>query len=354
MTTLFLKLAFLLLSALPIQAGGYPFPVAGATAAPPSYSYNGCAYFGASEWTNQVITSTGVDANSATIISQLPTGSFNQGNTTGNEQINLGTSSTTTYSIGTVSGGHSPAFYNASVMPWINGWYIEATSDHHGLVLLTDTCAFYDSYGFTWTAPSGPLKAYDGELWQLNSTFASQYVAGRNASGDSGLPTLTGTDFGEDASSMAILHPIYLRGPTGTGLSQNGYIKPAQHQSDIADTGCSGAACAHPLHIGDRLRLHSSFNCAAYGPQSQLVCVQLKNYGAIMIDQASGWTLMFGCTASATSGGCSTSLNDPWNFSGDLTTFLSALSISNFDVLDETLQGGIQCKSGTTLGTTCF
>jgi hypothetical protein len=86
-----------------------------------SYFYHGCGVYSSTDLFFRDVTSVGVDANSATIIAQLPnqTGTFDTDDQ-GDEQVNLGTTSTTTYTVQSLppsQGGHTPPMYGSPTPP---------------------------------------------------------------------------------------------------------------------------------------------------------------------------------------------------------------------------------------------
>ncbi len=322
--------------------------VAAPSPRPNQYVYHGCAVFGAGEpGVSMNVSRAPADRYSATIVANLPSGTLDYGDTQDNERWNLGTAATAKYAVQAVDGGHKPAFRNSLPMPWSDGWIIESVSDHHAHVLLTDSCDDYETYGTKWTGHKGPLKAYSGDRWRLSSTLASQQVGGQVNVTAAGLPMIGMTDTGEDAALPQINHTVQFFLPTGRGLSQWGYVSPATGPSGIADTGCAGMPCTHPLHYGDVLRLKSRFNCNAYPGRTRkgsLVCVQLQQYGMIASDQASSIGLRFGPAADGTKG---------WNYAVDLHPLLMLLHFSDFEVVD---LGGhvVRCWAGHAYGKDCF
>lgn len=316
------------------------------TPTPNQYVYHSCDVYPANDAFTTGIAGSSVagvvDPNSSAIIGQLPSGDFDSGDSQSLEQVNLGTSSTSTYVVQAVTGGHSPPLYNSTTMPWKNGFFIESTSDGHAVVLLTDTCAEYETYQTAWSPGMGllALSAYDGQKNDLSATWLSQAVNGNDATTVSGIPLLGTTDFGEDASLPIINHILQLLMQTGQGVSQYGYIFPATHPSFEADTGCSSGPCHHPLHMGDVLLLDDSYDCTQGGTvdaKGQLICVQMKYFGLVLSDQASSYSLRFGLKTNGAEG---------WSYNTDLKPLLENLTISNFVVKKE---GTIECD-----GTPCY
>jgi hypothetical protein len=305
------------------------------------YVYHGCNIYEKNDvMVNTDITNAPVDPNSATMIANAPTGTFDAGNNQGDEKVNLGTSATPQYTVAR-NGGHTPPLYNSTTAPWVNGWFIEPLSDGHSVSLLTDTCQDYEMYQTTWNNTSSQLAAYDGQANDETRSWQSQMVNTHDAVKASGIPLLGTVYYGEDASLSAINHAGTFEMPTGKDYSQYGYVHPATYPSDLADTGCSGSACPHPFHNGDLIRLKASFNCSVYTTKGQLICNALKHYGAYLDDQASQLGFRFGMTT----GGV-----QAWNYTTDLHPFLSAITLSNFDVINEPQ---ILCLSGT-LGSGCY
>jgi hypothetical protein len=377
--TFFDGAAYLMQAASGSQAVGWGFTgssasplvvaiaISGSTTAT-SYAYQGCKVFGNNDLVvDRNLSTASIDPNSATIISQLPGGSFDTGDDAPDEQMNVGTSATNLEVVGT-NGGHNPPMNNGSgaTIPWINcttscngngggtgfggtGGFIESLSDAHAHVITTDTCDLWETFGSKSTSTTFAASA--GFHAHLNNNYYTQPTnvnfAGKliydDAGQVSGMPMTGVIDWGEDASLPAINHPLSLIVPGGTGLSADGYVFPATCQGAcaVADTGCGGSACTHPLHMGDLIRLAPSFSCGSYTTIGQLVCNQLKNYGAYITDTGSSYELRFGLSAAGI---------DTWNYTTNLKPLFSALSISVFQIVKEPT---IQCASGT-FGSTCF
>jgi hypothetical protein len=221
---------------------------------------------------------------------------------------------------------------------------------------LTDSCDDFETYKTNWTPshsptpPLGTLAAFDGQENDLTASWASQMVPEHDAMTQSGVPFLGTVDYGEDASLTAINHVLAMMMEAGLGVSQWGYVYPATNPSFVLDQGCTVGSvpyqpCPHPLHEGDVLRLHSTFSCSPFSANVRLICNQLKTYGMILTDQAGSYELRFGLKTNGGNG---------WNYMSGLKPLLSALSIGDFDVMDESAAGGIQCLSTHTLGVDCF
>ena len=303
-------------------------------------TYHGCNIYDKNDYYNQDVTNAPLDPNNATIKANAPAGNFDTGDEQIDEQVNLGTSATPVFTV-VATGSHHPPLYNSATMPWVNGYFIEAASDHHAIVLLTDTCADYETYGTTWNNGTTTLSANTGQMNALKQSWQSQMINGHDAVTAAGTSLIQCVYWGEEASLASINHAGCIAMPTGKDYSQLGYVHPATHPSDIADTGCSAAACPHPYHNGDHLRLPASFNCAPYTTKGQLICNALKKYGIFIDDQAGQPSFKMGMSTAGVKG---------WNYTTDLKPLFSALTLTSFDVLNEPQ---IQCESGT-LGSTCF
>ena len=323
-----------------------PTPTPGGT-----YTYNGCGW-PSGDYYNENVLGDSVDPYSSTMIANAPTGNFND-DTSSLERINLASKSTQGYTVETVSGGHNPPMSNGSgtQVPWVNGFFIEPSSDRHSVSLDTQTCVDSEMVQTTWNAPSGPIAAYDGFNMNLNESLQSQHSLQEDNVTASGLPMFGAIDWGEDSALVPGPNHVVqmlIYGPTGeTGgkdLSQYGYVAPGNRGSDTPDTGCGGQACTHPLHYGDVLRLSPSYACSpSWSQAAQGLCWELKNYGMIISDAAGENGIRFGLSANGA---------DPWDpFSSVMAPFLANVTLSNFDVMDE---AQILCESGHVYGKDCF
>jgi hypothetical protein len=322
------------------------------TPTPPSggsYTYNGCGW-PSGDYYNLSVVNDSVDTYSATMIANAPTGNFND-DSSSLEKINLASKSTTLYTVG-MNGGHSPPMSNGSgtQVPWASGFFIEPASDAHSVTLDTQTCMDSEMVQTKWY-PSGGIAAYDGFNMNLNDTLKSQQSLQMDNVTASGEPMFGAIDWGEDAALVPGPNHVVqmlIYGPTnetgGQDLSQYGYVPPGNRGSDTPDTGCGGDPCPHPLHYGDVLRLQSSYTCSSSWSQpAQALCWQLKNYGMIISDAAGENGIRFGLSANG---------SDPWDpFSSVMAPFLSNLTLSNFDVMQE---AEILCEAGHTYGVDCF
>lgn len=293
-----------------------------------AYFYHGCQVYPAGDtYANQDIYYATPSPNSAAIASNWSTvGNFDYGDTAHSEAANLATTSTALKTVA-YAGGHNPPMTNGvgTKVPWLNGYYIEGTygqnSDAHSQVLNTSTCEDSEMYGTKWNGST--LGAYGGMNVSLKSSYASQYSLMGPVT-VAYVPVLGFTDYGEDASLASINHPLSFFSPAvGSKISKYGYYYPS-HNGYVSIGKCtSGNNC---LHLGDYIRLKASFNCGAYTRIGQLVCNQLKHYGAVYDDDAYHLGFRFGL---------STNGSDPWNYTVNLQPLFRALNMSKFDIIEK-------------------
>lgn len=312
-------------------------PTIAPTAAPvsgTSYVYHGCQVYPAGDtYVNNDISNAAVSPNSAAITSNWSgMGNFDYGDTANSEEVNLATNSTPLETV-QYAGGHNPPMTNGAgtQVPWQNGYDIEGTygqnSDAHSQVLNTQTCEESEMYGTTWNGSS--LGAYGGMNVNLGSSYSSQYSK-MGPITVAYVPIFGFTDFGEDASLTSIDHPLSFFSPaTSAKISKYGYYAPS-HNGYVSIGSCtSGNNC---LHLGDYIRLKASFDCSPYTRIGQLVCNQLKHYGAVYDDDAYHLGFRFGL---------STDGSNPWNYSVNLQPLFKALTMQNFDIIEH---GSLQCS----------
>lgn len=149
---------------------------------------------------------------------------------------------------------------------------IEYGSDHHILVLETDTCTLYEIYDAsfdnnTWSGGSGAI-------WDLNSnalrpeTWTSADAAG--------LPILPGLARYDEILSGEIKHALRF-----TAEETAGYNWPARHMtSDPQDEVPPMGAC---------FRLKASYDISGFPPEMQVILRAMKTYGIILADNGSNW-----------------------------------------------------------------
>ena len=149
---------------------------------------------------------------------------------------------------------------------------MEYGSDHHILMVDTDTCTLYEIYdaGFEngrWTGGSGAI-------WDLNSnnlrpeTWTSADAAG--------LPILPGLVRYDEIAAGEIKHALRF-----TVEDTAGYVWPARHLTSEAQDGTPP--------MGARFRLKANYDISDYPLEMQILLQAMKTYGIILADNGSNW-----------------------------------------------------------------
>ncbi|HEX3370239.1 MAG TPA: hypothetical protein VHS56_11735 [Candidatus Cybelea sp.] len=284
----------------------------GALLRPNSTTFYGCPSFKGHPY-DDVITNARVDKHSADYINSM----IQAGNTAGfyasigNEQINLADKNTPLLTVQPKVKFHQfPVPY-----PWLSNFFIEPTSDHHAVVVQTQSCRVYESYGTTYA--SGSLGAYCGANWKLRGHFKAM-PPGTPSAMASGLSLFAGMVRWEDYQSGAITHALDWTAIAHT-VSEDGFVKPASDTDHLAFYGSS----AYQLPYGARLRLKASFDTSGLGPQATMVIDAMKTYGIYLADTG---TSSNGLYFSNEENG-----ENPWSWS-DLSA-LDQIKLSDFDVI---------------------
>jgi hypothetical protein len=149
---------------------------------------------------------------------------------------------------------------------------IEYGSDHHILVVDTETCVLYEIFdasfdGTNWNGGSGAI-------WDLNSnalrpdTWTSADAAG--------LPILPGLVRYDEVLAGEINHALRF-----TVEVSAGYLWPGRHLTDDPQDGVP------PL--GSRFRLKADYDISGFPPEMQVILQALKTYGMFLADNGSDW-----------------------------------------------------------------
>jgi len=150
---------------------------------------------------------------------------------------------------------------------------IEYGSDHHILIVDSDTCQLFEIYDASQA--SGGWRAGSGAIWDLNSNALRP--AGWTSADAAGLPILPGLVRYDEIAAGHIDHALRF-----TAEDTNGYIWPARHL-----TSDDNAPDIPPM--GARFRLKASYGLSGYPPELQILLQAMQTYGIVLADNGSNW-----------------------------------------------------------------
>ena len=149
---------------------------------------------------------------------------------------------------------------------------IEWGSDHHILVVDTETCMLYETYNMSFDGAN--WSGGSGAIWDLNlnalrpETWTSADAAG--------LPILPGLVRYDEIAVGEIQHALRF-----TAEDTAGYIWPARHQTSDPQNGIPP--------MGARFRLKADYDISGFPPEMQVLLQAMKTYGIVLADNGSNW-----------------------------------------------------------------
>ena len=179
---------------------------------------------------------------------------------------------------------------------------IEWGSDHHILVVDTETCMLYETYDMSFD--NGVWSGGSGAIWDLNSnalrpdTWTSADAAG--------LPILPGLVRYDEIVAGEIQHALRF-----TVEDTAGYIWPARHQTSDPQNGVPP--------MGARFRLKADYDISGFPPEMQVLLRAMKEYGIVLADNGSNWYV-------------SGSPDERWD--NDMLHLLAVLTGNDFEAVD--------------------
>lgn len=149
---------------------------------------------------------------------------------------------------------------------------IEYGSDHHLLIVDTDTCTLYEIYDASFE--NGGWSGGSGAIWDLNSNALRPEPW--TSADAAGLPILPGLVRYDEIAVGEIRHALRF-----TVEETAGYIWPARHLTSEAQEGIPP--------MGARFRLKANYDISGFPPETQILLQAMKTYGIVLADNGSNW-----------------------------------------------------------------
>jgi hypothetical protein len=149
---------------------------------------------------------------------------------------------------------------------------IEWGSDHHILLVDTDTCRLYEMYDASFN--NNAWSGGSGAIWDLNSNGLRP--ADWTSADAAGLPILPGLIRYDEIVAGVINHALRF-----TAEDTAGYIWPARHQTSDPQEGIPP--------MGAHFRLRASYGTSGFPPEIQVILQAMKTYGIILADNGANW-----------------------------------------------------------------
>jgi hypothetical protein len=147
-------------------------------------------------------------------------------------------------------------------------------SDHHVLIVDTETCRLYEIYDASFGG--GQWSGGSGAIWDLRSHALRP--AGWTSADAAGLPILHGLVRYDEVASGQISHAIRFT----ASVTQRAYVWPARHFA-------SGNTDPAVPPMGARFRLKASYDISGFDPLLRTLLQAMKTYGIILADNGSNW-----------------------------------------------------------------
>lgn len=178
-------------------------------------------------------------------------------------------------------------------------------SDHHILLVDTDTCTLYEIYdaGFE----NGGWSGGSGAIWDMKSNTLRP--ADWTSADAAGLPILPGLARYDEIAAGEIKHALRF-----TAEDTAGYIWPARHLTSDAQAGIPP--------MGARFRLKEEYDISGFPQEMRIILHAMKTYGIILADNGSNWYV-------------SGAPDQRWD--NDMLHLLDALTGGDFEAVDTSI-----------------
>jgi hypothetical protein len=242
-------------------------------------SLNGFRPFPSTNPWNQDISTSPIDANSASIISYI-------GATVGlHADFGSGTLSGSSIGIPYVVVDSTQPKVNVAVNIYAGESDVTPTpippnapiegfpnpGDNHVLVLDKSGCWLYEFYQGSFA--NGQWSASGSAIWDLQNYNNRPYTW--TSADAAGLPIFPGLIRYDEVAALSIKHAIRFTVPK----TQSAFVNPATHWAGTNSTS--------PIPMGMRLRLKSSFDVSTFSAMNQVILNAMKTYGLILADNGS-------------------------------------------------------------------
>lgn len=145
-------------------------------------------------------------------------------------------------------------------------------SDHHILVVDTDTCTLYEIYDASFN--NGAWSGGSGAIWDLNSNALRP--ADWTSADAAGLPILPGLARYDETLAGKINHALRF-----TAEETAGYVWPARHLTSEAKENIPP--------MGARFRLKADYDISGFPKELQVILQAMKTYGILLADNGANW-----------------------------------------------------------------
>lgn len=161
------------------------------------------------------------------------------------------------------------------------------SGDCHVLAVQEGTCLLYEGYACSFTSSPDQWDCGSGAKFDLSQNSYGQRPLGWTSADAAGLSIFAGLVRYAEVAAGAVNHAIRFT----MHCTQDGYVAPASHQA--VPNACPAISTAqlqadYPP-MGLRIRLRSSYDLSALGPQSRIVAQAMKDYGMILADNGSDY-----------------------------------------------------------------